>query len=317
MGHDMVLKTITAFALAFLICFSPAPLIAQDKDIIGTILEVEGTGTIQADNTKKEATVNTPIHTGDMILTGPQSRIFLLLIDNTELTLSENGQLSVDDYIFNEEDKTNNKAVYSILKGAFLYASGEIAKKKNPDVILNIPAGSIGIRGTRFWGGDIDGSYGLLVGEGEVEINTGTGPVRLKTNGTATLKGRGLKPDTSKTWTPDKIKRAISQIVLKNPETVSARMKAEIKERQPLLRKRHLKQHQNKKMDGIRAQPMRSNTPSEFIKRKDIENKKEATNPEIKKQDTPEKDFPRKASDSENPALQKQRLMDRLKERGL
>jgi hypothetical protein len=228
MGHDMVLKTITAFALAFLICLSPALSIAQDKDIIGTILEVEGTGTIQADNTKKEATVNTPIHTGDMILTGPQSRIFLLLIDNTELTLSENGQLSVDDYIFNEEDKTNNKAVYSILKGAFLYASGEIAKKKNPDVTLNIPAGSIGIRGTRFWGGDIDGSYGVLVGEGEVEINTGTGPVRLKTNGTATLKGRGVKPDISKTWAPDKIKRAISQIVLKNPEIVSARMKAEI-----------------------------------------------------------------------------------------
>src|SRR5690606_10605176 len=117
---------------------------------------------------------------------------------NTEITLAENAQFTVDEYSYNPQDKAKNYATYSVMEGAFLYVSGLLAKKEIPDVTINVPQGSIGIRGTKFWGGAIDGAYGVIVGDGKVQVTTKGGSVSLTRGQGTHLRNRFEKPDSPK-----------------------------------------------------------------------------------------------------------------------
>ncbi len=206
----------------------PAPLepaYAEDGGIIGTIQEVEGTVTVMSSGGAKVlAAIDTPMHEHDTIVTGPASRAFVLLIDNTELTLSENTTLRFDDYAYDNEDDTENKGVYSILQGTFLYVSGLVAKKENPDVTVNTPYGAIGIRGTEFWGGDIDGVYGILVNDGQVSVRNESGAVALAKGEGTTLRSRREAPLRGVRWGDEKIQRAVASVSLKNRAQIRQRI---------------------------------------------------------------------------------------------
>ena len=89
------------------------------------------------------------IDVGDTIQTGPDGRAFIQFNDNTQLTLSDNTKLLVDDYIY-DPNSTHDKASYSFLEGAFQYLSGLIGKKDPADVKIDTPVGGIGTRGTEF-----------------------------------------------------------------------------------------------------------------------------------------------------------------------
>ncbi|MBU6234572.1 MAG: FecR domain-containing protein [Alphaproteobacteria bacterium] len=230
-----------------------APVARADEDVIGTVLEVEGTANVIANGVKSPITVNMPVHTGDLLTTGSESRLYIMLLDSTELTLSENGNLSVDDYVYDEANNSDNHAAYSIIKGAFLYVSGLVAKKENPEVTVKTGVGSIGIRGTRFWGGEMDGKFGVLVGDGEVEFDSGAGPVRIRKGEGTSVKARGEKPEPINTWPREKIDRAVKTVALKNPEVVGQRIKVEKAERQEFMRQQH-KNFQDKKLEMIRKE---------------------------------------------------------------
>ena len=89
------------------------------------------------------------INQNDTIETGAGARAFIQFNDNTQVTLSENTRLKVDDYVC-DPNGTSNTAHYSILEGAFQYISGLIEKKDPANVRIDTPVDGIGIRGTEF-----------------------------------------------------------------------------------------------------------------------------------------------------------------------
>lgn len=232
-----VFLTVLLFAMASL----SLPASAQE-DVIGAILEVEGTVRVaRADGGVVPAEIDMPLYLEDTIETGPQSRVFLLLSDNTEFTLSENARFRVDAFVFDGEGAMGNRGDYSVLQGAFLYVSGLIAKKENPDVRVNTPVGNIGIRGTTFWGGEIDGSYGILVNEGRVRVRNEAGEVTLASGEGTSIRGRRAVPDAPKRWGEDKIRRATATVFLKRMQDVRARVekkRAQFKARHGRLRQK-------------------------------------------------------------------------------
>src|SRR4051812_15850115 len=129
-----MVRSLVVFALAFL--FLPLPAFAAGDDgIVGTILEVEGSGTVTTqDGRAVPAAIDTPVHLHDTVQTEAQSRIFIQFIDETELTLSENAKATIDSYVFDAADNSGNKASYTIMQGAFQYVSGMIGHKPDPDV---------------------------------------------------------------------------------------------------------------------------------------------------------------------------------------
>ena len=197
----------------------------EASDVVGTVLEAEGTVSLMIAGAEPKALkINDAIHMNDVIETGASSRAFVQLIDDTELTLGENAQMTIDEYVFDEENTAGNKGRYSIPRGAFLYTSGLIAKTENPDVTVNTPYGAIGIRGTTFWGGDIDGEYGVLVTEGRVSVQTERGRIFVDKGQGTSLRARTSIPSRPAVWGDEKTGRAVQTIALKNAAGVRERV---------------------------------------------------------------------------------------------
>ncbi len=199
-----MLKTLALVAALLLspsLSFAAAP---APEGIIGTILEVEGAGTVtQPGKQPMAAAVKTRVHMNDVIATGPKGRIFILFIDNTQFTLSENSKLKVDKYVFDPQNANVNKGTFNVMQGAFKYTSGQLAKKKDPDVSINTPYGNIGVRGTVVLGGRVKDAYGVHVQEGRVQVRNDAGAVIVdKGNGTM-IKSRAEKPTNQAPFPPE------------------------------------------------------------------------------------------------------------------
>ena len=193
--------TFRIFAAVFVALVLLFPVSAH-ADPIGTVVEIEGTATIaRSGGTPFGLKLNDTIQMGDVLATGAKSRLFVLLADNTEWTLAENSRFRVDEYLFDSDDNSGNKARYSVLEGGFRYVSGLVAKKDNPDVSINSPAGTIGIRGTDITAApDADGGYDVYVDDGLIDVGSGGSFTRLQRGQGTTVSKRGAAPLSPKDW---------------------------------------------------------------------------------------------------------------------
>jgi hypothetical protein len=206
----------------------PAATPDQASDIVGSVVQIEGTATVkQGDSDAPPVTLteSTPIHLHDVVMTGPSTHALLLLIDNTQVTLGENATFSVDDYQFDPDAPDNNKARYSFLTGAFQYVSGAVAKIANPDVQLATPYGEIGIRGTTVWGGEMDDEqFGVFVQEGHVTMTTNRGRIGIDQGQGTSVHDINAVPSPAAPWSPQHIQDAIHSVRLKDAQRATARI---------------------------------------------------------------------------------------------
>jgi hypothetical protein len=200
-----------------LIFISPA-VMAAEIGVIGTVVEAEGAASVG----NRHAAPDLPVREGEVLQTGAGARLVVLFIDDTQLILSEKTRVTVNDYIFNESAPEGNRAAYSILNGAFLYVSGLIG----PGARVETPAGSIGVRGTQFWGGMLDGQYGVLVTEGRVALSAATGETEINAGLGVFSRGRIFAPSAPAAWAEEKKTRAVATVALKRPQAVQQRLAA-------------------------------------------------------------------------------------------
>jgi len=221
-----MLKYFSVFIIVFFASITASPAFADDG-VIGTILEVEGSATVMpSGGSPSAAAVNTTVHLNDTVQTDTASRVFILFIDNTQLTLSEDTRVKIDNYIFDPDDNRGNKASYSVLQGAFQYVSGLIGKKENPDVHIDTPVGSIGIRGTDFWGGNLDNQYSVAVNDGQVALKTDAGEEVVNKGQGTSVKDRHSIPEHAHVWPREKFQRISNTVHLKRQGLVRQKIKA-------------------------------------------------------------------------------------------
>lgn len=225
-------------AVLLSVFFFAAPAFAADEGVVGTILEIEGKAAVTPAGGKAYlAAPDATLHMQDTVSTGAGARVFILFIDGTELTLSENAQARIDSYLFDPDAKEGNKAAYSIV-GAFQYVSGLIGKSRNPQVLLATPVGVIGIRGTNFWGGMLDGSYNVAVLEGRVALTTEGGEEVIGEGQGTSVQSRAHRPAKSAKLDPARFGRMSATVRLQRRDWVRARIKQMIP-RQIELRRRY------------------------------------------------------------------------------
>ncbi len=198
---------------AFLIAL-PYPAQAAEKELVGTLIEIEGG--VYDSSGNQPYKIDDPVHLNDSIVTGPQSRALILFIDDTQLTLGENASLLVDNYIYDPDESGSSTGNFNILKGSFLFVSGLITKTANPNINIETSAGSIGIRGTTVWGGDLDEEYGVFVQDGEVTVTNNRDSVIVPKGQGSFIRNQFSPPGQPKAWKKAKIDRAIGTIALKN-----------------------------------------------------------------------------------------------------
>jgi len=88
-----------------------------------------------------------PIFIGDEIQTGADSGLQILLLDETVFTLGPNSKMLIDNFVFDPES-SEGELNAELVRGAFRFISGRIAKNDPDKMKVKLPSGTIGIRGT-------------------------------------------------------------------------------------------------------------------------------------------------------------------------
>src|SRR6266849_7630840 len=89
---------------------------------------------------------------GERIRTGAGTVLEIEFNDKSRFTLGPNAEFEVERY-FQAAGGSGEEAFYSrVLKGAFRYVSGLIARNKRQNVRITVAVATIGIRGTHFEG---------------------------------------------------------------------------------------------------------------------------------------------------------------------
>ena len=88
-------------------------------------------------------------------------------------------------------------------------------KRANTQVVVRTPVAEIGIRGTDFWTGPIDGPFGVLLLDGAVTVSNPAGVVVLDQPGEGTnIAGPGSAPGPVTQWPQQKVDRALAAVAL-------------------------------------------------------------------------------------------------------
>jgi hypothetical protein len=126
-----------------------SPQVAMAADPIGTIKTSAGDAKIIRSGRPAAAKVGVPIEQDDVFVTGADGSIGVTFTDNSMFSVGPNTEIVVDKYVF---DPNANDASFTanMAKGTLQFISGEIAKLSPDAVKVNIPTGTIAVRGTRF-----------------------------------------------------------------------------------------------------------------------------------------------------------------------
>lgn len=181
---------------------------ASTQAPIGNISVVIGAVTIQhKDNIEKKASQETPIYLGDTItIKNDDSFIRVNFIDGTHITLNDmDATLTIDEYVFDPETLSNNKAKFNILKGSFEFVGGLLDKGTAENVQIDLDFGSIGVRGTKILRTMKDGECWIYLEEGEIRVFNSAGSRILKAGDGTRIKSTSISPTEVKPWKQEKI----------------------------------------------------------------------------------------------------------------
>lgn len=143
----MVGRSLLRASLLALFVFSVQTASAAES--IGTVKTSNGDAKIISSGSPIVARVGHPVRQNDVVATGADGAIGVTFTDSTMLSLGPNTEITVDKYVF--DPKANNASfTANMAKGTLQFISGEIAKLSPDAVKVNIPTGSIAVRGTRF-----------------------------------------------------------------------------------------------------------------------------------------------------------------------
>ncbi|HEX9702342.1 MAG TPA: FecR domain-containing protein [Rhodospirillales bacterium] len=180
---------------------------AADEDVAGAIVRLQGTAVAMQDAVPRPLKVGDKVLRGDVISTGRGARLEMKMLDNAVMTLGERTVFVVLDYV---AQGAQPNAAMRILEGAFSAVTGEMMKTANARFTVETETATIGIRGTTFWGGMIDGAFGVALLDGKsivVENKAGRVVIDKVGDGTA-IRAADAPPTAPTTWPAEKVSRA-------------------------------------------------------------------------------------------------------------
>lgn len=149
---------------AFGVSFSPAhagPQIGVTAALRG---EVVRTASLETGAAIGQMSSGQKVFLGDDIKVGSQGRLQVMLLDETIFTLGANSVMRIDEFVYNPANAATARLSTSISQGAFRFVSGQIARAQSDAMKVNLPAATIGVRGTSVAGNvAADGSAEVIL----------------------------------------------------------------------------------------------------------------------------------------------------------
>lgn len=92
-----------------------------------------------------EGKVGDFVYRGDVVQTGPDSKVSLTFADGTAFNVSSNARMVLNEFVYSPNSNSNS-SLFSLIKGTFTFVAGKVAK--TGDMKLDTPVATMGIRGT-------------------------------------------------------------------------------------------------------------------------------------------------------------------------
>jgi hypothetical protein len=134
--------------VTFILFVLATPAVAQQTETIGHVRELTGTAKIFRGTDLLPATVGVALFRGDQIRTDKPGAVGIVLLDDTTISLGSNSELSLTGFDFLPKDGKFS-LVMRMIKGTFVYVSGQISKLAPDTIQLSIPDATIAVRGTK------------------------------------------------------------------------------------------------------------------------------------------------------------------------
>jgi hypothetical protein len=205
-------KTVVALLVvgSLLGCGPSAITAAAAATAIGKVTRLQGAAEGTVEGVRRRLSADDPVHLDEAIATGDGARLELALDDASVLTIGENATLTLDAFVYNAGGE--NRLALSVA-GAFRLVSGALLPGAARQASVTTPFAVIGVRGTDFWGGPIDGGFGVFLFEGAVSVsNAGTTVDLTEAGQGVSFDNAAAAPGPITVWPQDKVARAVATV---------------------------------------------------------------------------------------------------------
>lgn len=134
--------------IGLLICLLCCSVSLAQGDI-AIVKSAEGDVTVKRNREIVSIQQSDRLQSGDILITGDESRVGIIFHDGSVLSLEEKSFLRIKDFVFEPLQKSFSFNL-SLKKGVALFESGKIGEIAPEKFSFEIPQGTVGIRGTKF-----------------------------------------------------------------------------------------------------------------------------------------------------------------------
>jgi hypothetical protein len=139
---------ITALIICFLLASAAFASAAEQQDHpVGLVKTVSGEVSILRDGRRLAALPGFPLVLGDILSTGANGALGVVLRDDTVLSLGPSTETRIEKFAF-EPAEQKLAMVLRVTRGLIGYISGRISKLAPGSVWIETPVATLGVRGT-------------------------------------------------------------------------------------------------------------------------------------------------------------------------
>jgi hypothetical protein len=136
-----------AVCLGAALSLSTALVLAQAPAPAGRVKVSTGAATVIRNGQVLPAPVGTEVFESDIVRTGSDGRLAVMLRDETRLALGPNSEVALTAFAYAPSDSRLGVTL-RVARGVLSYVSGLVAKLAPESVRIQTPTGIIGVRGT-------------------------------------------------------------------------------------------------------------------------------------------------------------------------
>ena len=143
------MKVACIMVLSAVLILGNMALCVAEPEYIGIVKSITRDAFFIRKGETTPADVNMKIMNKDIIITGPDGAIGIILKDDTVISMGPGSEIIIDDFIF-DPVQNNLSFVARMLHGTVSYVSGQIVKLSPESVRFETPVATVGMRGTHF-----------------------------------------------------------------------------------------------------------------------------------------------------------------------
>jgi hypothetical protein len=135
---------ISLSTIALVVVLTSAAIVNETDEVVGSVSKLKGSAIAIQDAVPRILQPKSAIFMGDVISTGKDSRLEIVMIDDALFNLGARTNFVVEEYFLKED--TGNAAI-RLLSGAVAVVTGKIASLDSRPFALKTATATIGVRG--------------------------------------------------------------------------------------------------------------------------------------------------------------------------